>query len=166
MDDVSNGLLFDALGLVDVLEGVKLLRPLVLDDSDLLSTCKDADRGNGRVASTHLAESALPDSTMEVKVVEIDLAVKVDGLRAAAEDPTHAVNVGWREGGGGRLYVARTRRAKRARDTEDKNLAPAAHPRTQSRATWPLIAPLPGSSGAAAGLCSSEMRLVCPLARQ
>ena len=35
MDDVSNGLLFDALRLVDVFEGVKLLRPFMLDYPDL-----------------------------------------------------------------------------------------------------------------------------------
>ena len=94
MDDVSNGLLFDALRLVDVLEGVKLLRPLMLDDSDLLSTCKDAERGNGRVWSTYLAESALPDGSMEVEVIEVDLAVKVYGVGAATTDRAHARRMG------------------------------------------------------------------------
>ena len=36
MNDVGNGLLLDALGLVYVLEGIELARLLVLHDTDLI----------------------------------------------------------------------------------------------------------------------------------
>lgn len=42
---------------------------------------------------TYLAKSTLPDGAMKVEVVEIDLTVKVDGLRAATADSTHVASV-------------------------------------------------------------------------
>ena len=38
----------------------------------------------------HLAKSTLADGAVEVKVVEVDLTVEVDGVAAAAENRTHA----------------------------------------------------------------------------
>jgi hypothetical protein len=67
--------LTDASTLVDVLESIKLFRALVLDYPHLLETfparvCTDMEK-------THLAKGTLPDDTMEIKVVEVDLTVKV-----------------------------------------------------------------------------------------
>ena len=54
---------------------------------------------------TDLAKRALADGAVEVKVVEVDLAVEVDGLCAAAADSTHEAERGehreeQRSGGG------------------------------------------------------------------
>ena len=40
--------------------------------------------------STNLAKGALANSAVKVKVVKVDLAVKVDGVAAATKDCTHA----------------------------------------------------------------------------
>jgi len=74
LDNVRDCLLLDTSRLVDVLEGVELLQPLVLDDA-------------------HLAERALADRAVEIEVVEADLAVEVDRLREAA---AHGAHGGWK----------------------------------------------------------------------
>ncbi len=89
MDDISNSFLLDALCLVNVLQCIELFRTLVLNDADLsegVSRLRASDAG----MAADLAKSALADGAVEVKVVEVDLAVEVDRVAAATEHRTHA----------------------------------------------------------------------------
>ena len=58
----------------------------------------------------HLAKGALADGAVQIEVEEVDLAVKIDGVRARTADTTHARNEGNERGyerGGEARYYAR-----------------------------------------------------------
>lgn len=77
LNDVGDGLHFDAFCLVDVLEGVELAGLLVLDDADLGGCQGERERDT---EETHLAKGALAHTAKEDKVEEGDFAIKVNGL--------------------------------------------------------------------------------------
>ena len=85
LDDIGHGLHLDALCLVDILESIKLLGLLVLDDADLSweglwRNLADDDE------ATHLSKGTLANASKEHKVEEVGVSIKVDWLDDGEHD--------------------------------------------------------------------------------
>ena len=109
LNNVGNGLLSDAACFVDVLESIKLFRPLILDNSDLQEwSCQQQETRRHR--KPYLAKSTFSNSSMEVEVVEGNFGVEIDGLRETATDTSHLS-----------FLIARRRQAAAGLVKEDEN---------------------------------------------
>jgi hypothetical protein len=93
LDDVWDSFHFDALGLVDVLEGVELASLFVLDDTDLGNGSAGGMRGC--MGTADFAKSTLSDAAEEDKVEEGDFAIKVNGLERTMR--TGKAETSWRQ---------------------------------------------------------------------
>ena len=54
----------------------------------------EGDAGASEKKATGLAKRAAAYGTVEIKMVEVDLAIEIDGLRATAEDAAHEHKTG------------------------------------------------------------------------
>jgi hypothetical protein len=112
LNDVGDGLLPYALCFVDVLEGIELFGSFVLHHPDLERRGGDLGlEAYRRSDVADLPKGTLAYGSVEVKVVEIDLAVKVYRFREAAP---HGA---WmeREGGAADSALCNGEREKRGR---------------------------------------------------
>ena len=81
LDDVCYGLHLNALGFVDILEGVQVAGLLVLHDAHLRRQRRETWGKRGR--QTHLAERALSNTPKKDEMKQVNLSIKVYGLRAS-----------------------------------------------------------------------------------
>lgn len=87
--NISHRLLLHAARLVDILERIDFLCPSVLDNANLGGLDQMQSGAEWR-EMTDLAESALANGAMEVKVEEVDFSVEVDRVGKAAENAGHS----------------------------------------------------------------------------
>ena len=103
MDDISHSLLFDALGLFDVLQRIQLLATFMFYNTDLNRPEKRKyDQSSGHPPrssdgpkhkeSSYLSKSPFPHSAMELELEQVHFRFEVDRIGKAAED-THFVNL-------------------------------------------------------------------------